>query len=36
MDESAKRAADAIEVMMTNGTDAAMNQYNKKVQQSGG
>ena len=36
MDESAKRAADAIEVMMTDGTDAAMNQYNKKVQQSGG
>ena len=36
MDESANRAADAIEVMMTDGTDAAMNQYNKKVQQSGG
>ena len=36
MDESAKRAADAIEVMMTDGTDAAMNQYNKKIQQSGG
>ena len=36
MDESAKRAADAIEVMITDGTDAAMNQYNKKVQQSGG
>ena len=36
MDESANRAADAIGVMMTDGTDAAMNQYNKKVQQSGG
>lgn len=32
MDESAKRAADAVEVMITDGTDAAMNLYNKKVQ----
>lgn len=32
MDESAKRAADAIEVMITDGADAAMNLYNKKVQ----
>lgn len=31
MDESAKRAADAIEVMITDDTDAAMNQYNKKM-----
>ena len=36
MDESAKRAADAVEVMITDGADAAMNQYNKKIQQSGG
>ena len=36
MDESAGRAADAIEVMITDGADAAMNQYNKKIQQSGG
>ena len=36
MDESAGRAADAVEVMITDGTDAAMNQYNKKIQQSGG
>ena len=36
MDESAERAADAVEMMITNGTDAAMNQYNKKIQQSGG
>lgn len=32
MDESAKHAADAIEVMITDGADAAMNLYNKKVQ----
>lgn len=31
MDESAKRAADAVEVMMAEGADAAMNLYNKKV-----
>ena len=36
MDESARRAADAVEMMITDGTDAAMNQYNKKIQQSGG
>lgn len=36
MDESAKRAADAVEMMITDGADAAMNQYNKKIQQSGG
>ena len=36
MDESAGRAADAIEVMITDGADAAMNRYNKKIQQSGG
>ena len=30
MDESAKRAADAVEVMITDGADAAMNLYNKK------
>ena len=36
MDESAGRAADAVEVMITDGVDAAMNQYNKKIQQSGG
>ena len=36
MDESAGRAAEAIEVMITDGTDAAMNLYNKKIQQSGG
>ena len=36
MDESAERAAEAIGVMITDGTDAAMNQYNKKIQQSGG
>ena len=36
MDESAGRAADAVEMMITDGTDAAMNQYNKKIQQSGG
>ena len=34
MDESAKRAADAIEVMIAEGADAAMNMYNKKVQQA--
>lgn len=33
MDESAKRAADAVTVMITEGADAAMNLYNKKVQQ---
>ena len=33
MDESAKRAADAIEVMIMDGADAAMNLYNKKAQQ---
>ena len=32
MDESAQRAADAVEVMITEGADAAMNLYNKKVQ----
>ena len=32
MDESARRAADAVEVMITEGADAAMNLYNKKVQ----
>lgn len=31
MDESAKRAADAVEIMITDGADAAMNQYNKKM-----
>lgn len=31
MDESAGRAAKAIEVMLTEGADAAMNLYNKKV-----
>ena len=36
MDESAGRAAKAIEVMITDGADAAMNLYNKKIQQSGG
>ena len=36
MDESAGRAAEAIEVMITDGADAAMNLYNKKIQQSGG
>lgn len=34
MDESAKRAADAVEVMIAEGADAAMNMYNKKVQQA--
>ncbi|MDE7131400.1 MAG: aminoacyl-tRNA hydrolase [Lachnospiraceae bacterium] len=34
MDESAKRAADAIEVMIAEGADAAMNLYNKKIQQA--
>lgn len=32
MDESAQRAADAVEVMIRDGADAAMNLYNKKVQ----
>ena len=36
MDESAGRAADAVELMITDGADEAMNQYNKKIQQSGG
>ena len=36
MDESIRRAADAVAVMITDGADAAMNQYNKKIQQSGG
>ena len=36
MDESIGRAAKAIEVIVTDGADAAMNQYNKKIQQSGG
>ena len=36
MEESVVRAADAVEMMITDGTDAAMNQYNKKIQQSGG
>ena len=34
MDESAKRAAAAIEVMIAEGADAAMNIYNKKIQQA--
>lgn len=34
MDESAKRAADAVEVMIAEGADAAMNIFNKKVQQA--
>lgn len=34
MDESAMRAADAIAVMIAEGADAAMNMYNKKVQQA--
>lgn len=33
MDESARNAAAAIEVMITQGPDAAMNLYNKKVQE---
>lgn len=33
MDESAQNAAAAIEVMITQGPDAAMNLYNKKVQE---
>ena len=38
MDESAKRAADAIEVMIAEGADAAMNMYNsaKGKEQHGG
>lgn len=36
MDESAVRAAAAVEVMITEGADVAMNQYNKKVQKDGG
>lgn len=32
MEESACRAADAVEVMIRDGADAAMNLYNKKVQ----
>lgn len=35
MDESAGRAADAVEVMITDGADAAMNQYNS-VRSHGG
>lgn len=31
MDESIMRAADAVEVMITQGADAAMNLYNKKM-----
>lgn len=31
MDESVKRAADAVEIMVMDGADAAMNQYNKKM-----
>ncbi|MDE6737517.1 MAG: aminoacyl-tRNA hydrolase [Lachnospiraceae bacterium] len=34
MDESATRAANAVEVMIAEGADAAMNIYNKKVQQA--
>lgn len=34
MDESAKRAAAAIEVMIMEGADAAMNLFNKKIQQA--
>lgn len=34
MDESAKRAAAAIEVMIAEGADAAMNLFNKKIQQT--
>ena len=34
MDESAKRAAAAIEVMIMEGADAAMNLFNKKIQQT--
>ena len=30
MDESAKRAADAVGIMITDSADAAMNLYNKK------
>ena len=38
MDESAKRAADAIEVMIAEGADTAMNMYNsaKRKEQHGG
>lgn len=31
MDDAAKRAADAVRLMLTEGADTAMNQYNKKV-----
>ncbi|MBD5525759.1 MAG: aminoacyl-tRNA hydrolase [Lachnospiraceae bacterium] len=34
MDESAQRAAAAIEVMIAEGADVAMNIYNKKIQQA--
>ncbi|MBD5485413.1 MAG: aminoacyl-tRNA hydrolase [Lachnospiraceae bacterium] len=34
MDESAMRAADAIAVMIAEGADAAMNLFNKKIQQT--
>lgn len=33
VDESIKRAGDAVEMMISDGTDAAMNEYNKKVTQ---
>lgn len=33
IDEGARRAADAVEVMITEGADAAMNAYNKKAPQ---
>lgn len=32
MDEAAKRAAEAIELMMTEGPDVAMNRYNRKAE----
>lgn len=34
MDESARRAAQAVEMMIAEGTDAAMNLYNKKIQET--
>ena len=33
MDESIERGADAAQMMISEGADAAMNEYNKKVQQ---
>lgn len=33
VDESIQRAGDAVEMMISEGTDAAMNEYNKKVVQ---